>query len=79
MAGDRKEYHVVQNPNGGWDVKRENSEKASFHFSTKAEAEAKASELGKKIEAEMIVHKKDGTFQKANSYGNDPFPPRDLH
>lgn len=79
MAGDRKEYHVVSNPNGERDVKRENAEKASFHFSTKAETEAKASELGKKIEAEMIVHKKDGTFQKANSYGNDPFPPRDLH
>ena len=34
----RKERHVVSNPDGGWDSKREKAERASKHFETKKEA-----------------------------------------
>ncbi len=73
----RKERHVVPNPEGGWDSKKNNAQRASKHFETKQEAmvwsKAKAKEEG----SELIPHKKDGTIQNPNSYGNDPFPPRD--
>ena len=34
----RKEHHVVPNPDGGWDVKRENAKRSSGHYDTKQEA-----------------------------------------
>lgn len=33
----RKEHHVVPNPDGGWDVKRENAKRSSGHYDTKRE------------------------------------------
>jgi hypothetical protein len=30
-----KQHHVVPNPKGGWDVKKENAERASVHTNTK--------------------------------------------
>lgn len=73
----RKEIHVVPNSNGGWDSKRENAERASKHFETKEDAMQWSKERAKQVGAELIPHKKDGTIQNPNSYGNDPNPPRD--
>ena len=73
----RKEYHVVPNPNGGWDVKRNNAERASKHFDTKADALAWARESAKREGAELIPHKKNNLIQNPDSYGNDPCPPKD--
>ena len=38
MTMPRKEHHVVPNPDGGWDVKRENAKRSSGHYDTKKEA-----------------------------------------
>jgi len=34
----RREHHVVPNPNGGWDVKRNGFSKALIHTKTKQAA-----------------------------------------
>lgn len=34
----RQEHHVVQNPNGGWDVKRNGSDQAVIHTNLKRAA-----------------------------------------
>lgn len=34
----REEHHVVHNPEGGWDVKRNEADRASIHTDTKQEA-----------------------------------------
>lgn len=73
----RKERHVVPNPDGGWDSKRENAERASKHFEKKEDAMDWSREKAKQEHSELIPHKKDGTIQNPNSYGNDPIPPRD--
>lgn len=73
----RKELHIVSNPKAGWDVKRENAERASKHFETKQPAEKWAREQAIKIGAEVIPHGKDGKIQNPNSYGKDPNPPTD--
>ena len=74
----RKERHVVPNmKKGGWDSKRENSEKASKHFDTKEEAMSWSRDKSKKEGSELIPHKKDGTIQNPDSHGNDPNPPKD--
>lgn len=73
----RNERHVVKNPNEGWDVKKPHAERASCHAQTKAEAIEQAREICINQGAECVVHNKDGKIQNSNSYGKDPFPPRD--
>lgn len=76
--GNRSEKHVVPNSDrGGWDVKNNNAQRASKHFETKVEAMEWAKVQTQKAGAELIPHKKDGTIQNPNSYGNDPCPPKD--
>ena len=77
IIGMGKEIHVVSNPDGGWDVKRPNADRASKHFETKKEAMNWGRNLTKKEGAELIPHGKDGKIQNPNSYGNDYCPPKD--
>lgn len=73
----RKERHVVPNPGGGWDSKRENAERASKHFEKKEDAMSWSREKSKTENSELIPHRKDGTIQNPDSHGNDPCPPKD--
>lgn len=65
-------HHVVPNPDGGWDVKRSGSERASRHFDTKAEAVDAGREISRNQRTEFVIHRKDGTIQRKDSHGNDP-------
>lgn len=62
---------------GGWAVQRENSARASSVHQRKAEAEKEARRLAKEDKVELIIQKRGGQIEHKNSYGNDPFPPRD--
>lgn len=73
----RKEHHVVHKKEGGWDVKRENAQRASVHTDTKKEAEDKGRQISKNQNTEFIIHNKDGKISRADSHGNDPNPPKD--
>jgi len=73
----RKERHVVQNPGGGWDVKKPHAERSSSHSTTQAEAIDRAREICINQGAECIIHGKNGKIRESNSYGNDPCPPED--
>jgi len=74
----RKERHIVPNSErGGWDSKRENAERVSKHFERKEDAVNWSKDKAKQEGSELIPHKKDGTIQNPNSYGNDPCPPKD--
>lgn len=73
----RKEHHVVPNPDGGWDVKRENAKRSSGHYDTKQEAMEAGRRMSINQKTELIPRRKDGTIQNPNSHGNDPCPPRD--
>lgn len=72
----KKNVHTVPGTDGGWDVKRQDAERASKHFDKKTDAEKYGRDLAKKDNGEHIIHKKDGTIQKRDSYGNDPHPPK---
>jgi uncharacterized protein YdaT len=73
----RDEHHVVPNPNGGWDVKRNNAQRSSLHAETKAEAVRAGRQISRNQGTEFIIHGKDGRIQNPDSHGNDPCPPRD--
>lgn len=68
----RKEHHVVPNPDGGWDVKRNDAERASAHFDTKEAAIERAREISRNEGTELIIHNKDGRIASSDSHGNDP-------
>ena len=69
-------FHVVPNPKGGWDVKREGGERSSGHFNTKKEAIDFARRLSKNENGELFIHLKNGNFSDRDSHGNDLFPPK---
>lgn len=69
--------HVVPSPSGGWAVKNSGAVRASKTFGTQAEAIDYARTVAKRDSSELYVHGKDGTIKNKNSYGNDPFPPKD--
>ena len=73
----RKEHHVVPNPNGGWDVKRNGGKRASVHTVTKKEAVDKGREISKNQDTELVIHNKNGKISNPDSHGNDPCPPKD--
>ena len=73
----RKEHHVVSNPKGGWDVKRDGADRASVHTDTKQNAVDQGRRISQNQSSELIIHGKDGKIQRADSHGNDPCPPKD--
>lgn len=73
----KKEHHVVPNPAGGWDVKRNGAKKPSHHFNTKQFAVDKAREISQNQKTELVIHGQDGKIQQKDSHGNDPCPPKD--
>lgn len=76
----RQEHHVVHNEQrGGWDVKRNGSERASAHAETKAEAMRIGREISRNQQTELIPHLMNGRIQNPDSHGHDPCPPRDRY
>lgn len=70
------QIHVTKRPNGSWAVKQPDNQRASKICNTQAEAKQIAIGIAKNQGLEMIVHGVDGKIREANSYGNDPFPPK---
>jgi hypothetical protein len=73
----REEHHVVSNPEGGWDVKRNGADRASGHFETKQEAIDAGRKISQNQNTELDIHNKDGKISNSDSHGNDPCPPKD--
>lgn len=70
-------HHVVPNPNGGWDVKRDGGERSSKHFDRKSDAVNWGREVIRHQETEFRIHNRSGRISKSDSHGNDPNPPKD--
>ena len=72
----RSTHHVVPNPNGGWDVKRGGTGRASGHYDTKKEAVDAGRKISQNQKTEFVIHGLDGKIQSADSQGNDHHPPK---
>ncbi|MDO5852978.1 MAG: DUF2188 domain-containing protein [Thermoplasmata archaeon] len=57
-------YFVSPHPDGGWQVKKANAQKALKKFRTKAEAEAYAKQVASNQGTTVVRQKKDGKIQK---------------
>ncbi len=71
-----KNQHVVKHQDG-WAVKGAGNSKATKVTSTQKEAVAIAGQIARNQKSDTKIHGRDGKIRAGNSYGNDPFPPRD--
>lgn len=71
-----KNQHVVSHPDG-WAVKGEGNSKATRVVDTQAEAIKIAQDIARNQQSDTKIHGRDGKIRAGNSYGNDPFPPKD--
>lgn len=72
----KKDIHVVPHDNG-WATRKEGSERAGGVYPTKDEALKQGRVQAQREKVELVIHRKDGRIQDSDSYGRDPFPPRD--
>ncbi len=71
-----KNVHVIPHQ-GQWAVKKEGDQRATSIHSTQRDAIDTARETAKAEKSELVIHNRNGQIRNKNSYGNDPFPPRD--
>lgn len=71
----KKSQHVVP-AKGKWGVRGEGNSKLTSIFNTQAAAIAKAREISRNQQSELLIHGRNGRIRERDSYGNDPFPPR---
>ncbi len=72
----RYSYHVVRRSNGRWSVRKSGEGRASRVFGNQREAISFARSVAKSSKSETIIHGRDGRIREADSYGQDPCPPR---
>jgi hypothetical protein len=74
--GRGKDVHVTKK-DGHWQVKKTGNEKASSTHRTQADAWQAGKEAAKQEKSEGHLHGENGRIRERESYGNDPYPPRD--
>ena len=72
----KKDVHVVPRDEG-WAVRREGATRDSSHHEHKSDAVDAGRETARRDRVELVTHGKNGRIQDSDSYGSDPFPPRD--
>lgn len=71
-----KNQHVV--PFGDrWAVRGEGNERRTSVHDRQADAINDAQAIARNQHSELLIHGQDGRIRERDSYGNDPFPPRD--
>lgn len=72
----KKNIHLV--PDGvKWAVKKQGVKQPLSIHRAKDQADRQARKRAKKRKVELVIHGKDGQIQDKDSFGNDPFPPKD--
>ena len=71
-----KNQHVVPYKDR-WAVRGEGNEKVTSAHETQAEAIQRAREIAINQRSEVVIHRADGIIRDKDSYGKDPYPPKD--
>lgn len=71
-----KDQHVVPHGNQ-WAVRGEGNSRVTSTHSTQTQAYEAGRQIARNQQSELVVHRPNGQIRNSNSYGNDPFPPRD--
>lgn len=73
----KRNIWVSPRQDGRWQVKREGADRASRVVDRKSDAENIARDIAKRAKVEVITQGRNGKIQSKDSFGRDPFPPRD--
>lgn len=73
---NRKNVHVVQR-DSGWGTLREGAQRATQVYDTQAQAIQAGRQMARKEQGELLIHGEDGRIRARDSFGNDPYPPKD--
>ena len=76
MAKSR--VHVTPHKDGGWQVKKSGNQKATSITPTQKDALKVGRDIAIKNKTELVIHGRNGKIRDADSYGNDPCPPKDI-
>ena len=71
-----KNQHVVPAAEG-WGVRGQGNARLTSVCETQVEAIDAARSIARNQRSELLIHGRDGKIRDRDSYGNDPFPPRD--
>ncbi len=75
----KRNIHTTYNEdNKEWQTKLEGQQKPLKTAPTKEKTMKDSVKEAIKREVEHIIHNRDGKISDSDSYGNDPFPPRDM-
>ena len=72
----KKDVHVVPHDDG-WATRRPGADRVSSQHGTQGEAIDRATEIARREHSEVVIHDRHGKIRDKDSYGKDPFPPRD--
>jgi hypothetical protein len=70
-----KRIHIVPH-DSGWATRREGASRVGSIHTTQAEATEAGRATAIRERGEVVIHGRSGRIRDANSYGNDPFPPK---
>lgn len=70
-----KRIHVIPHQSG-WATRREGASRVGSTHNTQADAAQAARGTAVRERGEVVIHRQDGRIRDADSYGNDPFPPK---
>lgn len=71
-----KDAHVV--PRGDeWAIVRPGNGRASGIFDTRQKAIEQGRQIAQNNRSEILIHGRNGQIRARDSFGDDPFPPRD--
>jgi hypothetical protein len=68
--------HVMRRATA-WSVRGEGNTRDTSHHRTQSEAIDAARAIAQNQGSDVVIHGRDGRIRDRDSYGNDPFPPRD--
>jgi hypothetical protein len=68
--------HVVPHQ-GDWAVRGEGNSRVTSIFETQSEAIDAARSIAINQRSEVVIHGRNGEIRDKDSYGNDPYPPKD--
>jgi hypothetical protein len=68
---------VTPRTDGTWQHKQDGNKRATSVTNTQRKAIQSAVNAARRKRSEVVIHGKDGRIRSKDSYGNDPFPPRD--
>jgi hypothetical protein len=75
MSKKRVIYHIEPAQKGGWAIRKEDRKRELLRFPTKDEAVQGAMEFSQEEEADIVVHRKDGSVEKVGAYEQGTWKP----